>query len=156
MEKLGFPQKWIYWVSSLVLQGSSQIIINGLLGKKITLKRGVRQGDPLAPFIFIIAMDFLPRWMQKLQNNGALRMPIRSMQPSLLYADDVLFFIKPEQQQGQILKLVLLAFANISGLKVKLGKSEISATAVDQTRITHMAGTLECSQGTFPMQYLLR
>lgn len=40
MEKLGFPQLWISWVLRLVLEGSSQIIINGLLGKKINLTRG--------------------------------------------------------------------------------------------------------------------
>ena len=74
----------------MVLQGSSQIIINGLLGKRIILKRGVRQGDPLSPLLFIIAMDFIPRWQQKLQDDGILKMPIQGMNAGLFYADDVL------------------------------------------------------------------
>lgn len=50
-------------------------MINGLLGRKIILKRGVRQGDPLSPLLFIMAIDFLARYVQKLANTGALRIP---------------------------------------------------------------------------------
>lgn len=70
MQGLGFPEKWLHWISNCVLQGSSQIILNGLLGKKIELKRGVRQGDPLSPLLFILAIDFLTRWLDKLVTNG--------------------------------------------------------------------------------------
>lgn len=98
MRELGFNQKWITWIINLVLNGSSQILIDGLLGKKINLQRGVRQGDPLSPFLFIMAMDFVPRWIVKLTSSGALRMPISNMNPCLLYADDALFFVKPTMQ----------------------------------------------------------
>lgn len=98
MLNMEFLQEWISWIMRLILQGSSQIMINGLLGRKIILKKKVCQGDPLSPFLFIIAMDFIYRWMEKLMNIGAIIMPIEIMQPSLLYADDVLFFIKSEIQ----------------------------------------------------------
>lgn len=63
----------------------------------LDLKRGVRQGDPMSSFLFIIAMDFVPRWLKRLTSTGAIRMPVQGMQPSLLYADDALFFVKPEK-----------------------------------------------------------
>lgn len=154
MEKLGFPSQWISWVQNMVLQGSSQIIINGLVGKKIQLRRGVRQGDPLSPLLFIMAVDFLPRWMENLTNIGAMRLPYRNLQPCLLYADDALFFIKPEDQQAQILKLVLQTFGLISGLTVNLQKSEIVATGVQDQRIREISTILACNQGTFPFKYL--
>lgn len=151
---LGFPEIWISWIMRLVLQGSSQIMINGLIGKKIELRRGVRQGDPLSPFLFILAMDFIPRWLQRLMEIGALRMPIEGMQPSLLYADDALFFIKPEFQQIQILRIVLTVFATISGLKVNMDKSELVATATTDSHITQLSSQIGCKKGSLPFKYL--
>lgn len=66
MTHLGFPNSWITWINNSVLQWTSQVLINGLLGKKIKLKRGVHQGDPISPSLFIVAMDFLARYLQKL------------------------------------------------------------------------------------------
>lgn len=120
MQSLGFPNTWITWMKNAVLTGSSQVMINGLLGNKIHLKRGVRQGDPLSPLLFIIGMDFLARWLCKLTTTGTLRLPDDSIRPCLLYADDALFFVKPETHQLQALKIVLLAFEQISGLAVNM------------------------------------
>lgn len=55
-----------------------------------------RKARPLSLLLFILAIDFLARYVQKLTNIGALRMPFREMTPCLLYADDAMFFIKPE------------------------------------------------------------
>lgn len=129
-------------------------MVNGLVGKKVNLRRGVRQGDPLSPYIFIIAMDFMPRWLRKLMHIGALRMPIRDMQPALFYADDALFFIKPEEQQLQMLQAILNAFASISGLRVNLEKSEILSTATQHMSNAELAQIMTCKEGRFPLQYL--
>lgn len=76
------------------------------------------------------------------------------MQPSLLYADDVLFFIKPEQQQIQLLKIVTMVYTSISGLKINFEKSEIVTTGDNTIQDSTIAQMMECRQGTLPMQYL--
>jgi hypothetical protein len=46
---LGFPERWIVWVTNILNSGSSSILLNGVPGKIFKCKRGVRQGDPLPP-----------------------------------------------------------------------------------------------------------
>ena len=108
----------------------------------------------MSPFSFILAVDYIPRWLDRFTRMGVLRMPIWGMNPSLLYADEALFFIKPEKQQVQILKIILLTFGIISGLRVNLDKSEIMATATNQEVIREFAYILGCKENTFPFTYL--
>lgn len=154
MRAHGFPEKWLSWIQQIILVGTSQIMINGLLGKKIMLRRGVRQGDPLSPLLFILAIDFLARYVQKLTDIGALRLPFRGMSPCLLYADDAMFFIKPEVQQLQALQIVLTAFKQISGLSVNLAKSELMVSIGSQASQQELANVLGCRLATLPFTYL--
>lgn len=101
MENLGFCENWIKWIRNAILQGSSQVLINRLRGKKIHLRHGVRQGDPLSPSLFIMTMDFFARYLHKLTEIGAIRLPYAGMRPCLLYADDALLFLKPDPHQAQ-------------------------------------------------------
>lgn len=153
MSNLGFPTTWLHWVFKSILSGISQVIINGLAGKKITLHRGVKQGDPLSPLLFIIAMDFISRWFQKLRSNGTIRLPVANMKPCLLYADDVLFFIKPKTQQLQALKIALLAFQSFSGLAVNLTKFEIIYSRTEGVAQS-LANLMGYKLGSFPFTYL--
>lgn len=76
------------------------------------------------------------------------------MKPCLLYADDALFFIKPETQQLQMLAIAFAAFNNISGLHVNLHKSELLLTHDPDTNGPSLAQMMGCRFGAFPFTYL--
>lgn len=150
----GFPERWIKLVVGAIVRGSSRVIMNSVAGKKINLRRGVRQGDPMSPYLFILAMDFLAKWTNRLVQLELFQVPLPNCKPCLLFANDTLFILQPTTQQMQFLKIILNLFQKLAGLKVNLEKSELVITTAEQHEVQQMARLMNCKETTFPITYL--
>jgi len=98
MRALGFGQKWLDWMDAIFSSGTSALLLNGIPRKSFHCKRGVRQGDPLSPLLFVTAADFLQSMINKALQMGLLRLPIplncsRDF-PMIQYADDTLIIME--------------------------------------------------------------
>ena len=76
MQSKGFPDRWITWMKMIFGSGTSTILLNGVPGKVFHCKRGVRQGDPLSPLLFVLAADFLQSILNAAKHQGLLTLPV--------------------------------------------------------------------------------
>ena len=73
MKCFGFPEVWIQWVLQCVTTPSFSILVNGAPYGFFKSKRGLRQGDPLSPFLFVLAGDVLSRMIGRVGLNDMIK-----------------------------------------------------------------------------------
>jgi len=95
LRKLGFGNRWCDMICGLLSSSSTQVLLNGIPGEGILHKRGLRQGDPLSPMLFILVMDVLNQMFTRAAEVGLLQpLSRRPIQHRIsLYADDVAIFL---------------------------------------------------------------
>jgi Reverse transcriptase (RNA-dependent DNA polymerase) len=139
--------------------GHSAVIINGSAGAYFECKKGVRQGDPLSPYLFLLAVEGLHKFLSLGISKGQFEGlgPVLSHNKKLMhiqYADDTLLFIKANHFMVEKVKWALRAFEAISGLKINFLKSEIIPLNISPDEGLYFANLLNCTLGKLPLKYL--
>jgi hypothetical protein len=122
----GFPTAFCQWIQNILHTGKTAIRLNGIPGPWIQCKNGLRQGDPISPYLYIIFSDILQQLILLAFNNGELHHPIRQDLPpaTLQYADDTM--AKASVQSARTLKALLNDFALATGLQINFQKQHSS------------------------------
>lgn len=110
----GFSTRWIQWIKECLSSVSYSILLNGNPHGLIILTRGLRQGDPFSPFVFVIGMEILSRMLNKARDLSLLkRISLNANGPyisHLLYTDDILLFGQMTPREASTLQLCLWLF----------------------------------------------
>ncbi|KAK1678260.1 hypothetical protein QYE76_039108 [Lolium multiflorum] len=118
----GFPPLWCDWMDAIFHSLKSAVQLNGIPGRWINRKRGLRQGDPLSPYLFLLVADILQKLVQQ---DGMLQYPLIDELPPLVlqYADDTLIILRAVPGAADRLKGILDNFAAATGLVINFTKS---------------------------------
>ncbi|XP_062118795.1 uncharacterized protein LOC133832472 [Humulus lupulus] len=141
LKALNFPQKFIGWVMSCIRNTSYFLLMNGRVQGKFKGKKGLRQGDPMSPLLFVLIMEYLTRSLQLAALNSPFRYhPMcKSLKLiNLCFADDLLLFCKGSISAVKSVKEVLDEFAAVTGLSINSHKSHIffgGVSSLDRSRI---------------------
>ena len=123
LETLGLSETFLSWGKLLYDNPLSAVLTNGKISPYFQLHRGTRQGCPLSPLLFAIAVEPLAEAIRRAPSTSGISAGEKTHKISL-YADDVLLFLtKPEVSIPAVLDLIG-CFSQFSGYKINFSKSE--------------------------------
>lgn len=144
--KMNFHPILIQWVMQCIVTVSYSFIINGATRGFVQPGRGIRQGDPLSPYLFILCSEVLSGLCKSAQNKGLLKgISIATHCPSLnhlLFADDTMFFCRANKKNSDSLKALLSTYESISGQLINKHKSSIFFSKKTPTQTRDLVKTI--------------
>jgi len=145
----------LVWLLLCVLRGALTLFFI-----KFRSSRGLRQGDPLSPLLFVMVMEVFSRMTYAAVDSGRLSgfsvgssSQVAMKVSHLLFADDTLIFCDPVVDQVRDLRCLLLCFEAFSGLRINLSKSEMVPVG-EVGDVEELATILGCGVASLPIKYL--
>ncbi|XP_019172068.1 PREDICTED: uncharacterized protein LOC109167502 [Ipomoea nil] len=130
MEKMGFSSHFVNLIREMISTVRYTILLEGRAIGTVIPNRGLRQGDPMSPYLFILILESLHLLIQKSQTSGLLHgISIARRAPTitnLFFADDCYIFCKATPSEAAALKNILETFTSASGQSVNYTKSTLS------------------------------
>ena len=157
LEGLRFPPSFIKWIMACITSVSSIVHLNGKEYESFKGGKGLKQGDPLSPLLFVITMEYLSRLMKRMSGDRRFKFhPAckRFCLTHLIFADDLMLFSKADPISLQLIMSALQNFHSCAGLKTNIQKSQLvfwGTPSQLQQECMNTVGLRECS---FPLKYL--
>ena len=156
LRRQGFPGNWVRWMKLCVTTSSCSVLVNGRpYGGWFQPQRGIRQGCPLAPLLFILAVDTMVFCTTQLCSRGHLSgfqtASIPGGIPLLQYADDTTFFIQGSETAACTLSMMMDVFTDLFGLQLNRAKSTVVGFSLSAEELSRCAEILASPIGTLSL-----
>jgi len=129
MEKMGFSQRWINMISMCIRSVTYSVMLNGQPHGLITPTSGLRQGDPLLPYLFLLVTEGLNALFKQAECDGEIRevslCPAGPRISHLLFANDSLVFCRAMISECVKIQSLLYLYELASGQSINRGKTNI-------------------------------
>ncbi|GKB80140.1 RNA-directed DNA polymerase, eukaryota, partial [Tanacetum coccineum] len=157
LKKFGFGDRWCGWIQSCLKSSRGSIIVNGSPTEEFQFYKGLKQGDPLSPFLFILVMESLHISFQRVVDAGMFRGI--ALGPALqlshmFYADDAVFVGQWSDANIDTIVNVLDCFHRASGIRINMNKSKLIGISVEEDKVVITASKIGCLILKTPFSYL--
>ena len=127
LKAFGFSHNFVNLIHQCLSLVEFTLLLNGGLGLSFSPSRGLRQGDPLSPYLFILGNEVLMRLINReVSQKNLTGFKVSNTTPpisKLCYADDILLFCKAKSSELVILRSCLEKFCSWSGQSISVEKS---------------------------------
>lgn len=157
LRQLQFPNTFIDWVHACISTAMFSIKINGSLAGYFGSTRGLRQGDPLSPYLFVLVMELLSMKLESGTKHQDFNFHWRTKDcqlTHLFFADDVLIFCHGSYQSVAIIHSCIHSFSLYSGLIPNVQKSHCFLANTDSSTTTRILSLLGFPLGQLPIKFL--
>ncbi|GJR88484.1 RNA-directed DNA polymerase, eukaryota, reverse transcriptase zinc-binding domain protein [Tanacetum coccineum] len=157
LKKFGFENKWCNWIQCCLKSSRGSIIVNGSPTDEFQFFKGLKQGDPLSPFLFILIMESLHLSFQRVIVAGlfkGIKLNHSLCLSHMFYADDAVFVGQWSDGNINTLMHVLDCFHHASGLRINMSKSKIMGVHVEGAYVNQAASKLGCLVLNSPFSFL--
>nr|GEZ89771.1 RNA-directed DNA polymerase, eukaryota [Tanacetum cinerariifolium] len=155
----GFGPNWCKWIRGTFSSFMASILVNGSPSSEFPFFCGLKQGNPLAPFLFILVMESLHISFSRATSEGVFNwiQIHESLKVShLFYADDDIFIGEWSQSNMVNIVKILNCFYLAFGLKINIQKSQLLGVGVHRDLVYQPAGFIGCSVMQTSFRYLGR
>jgi hypothetical protein len=154
MSKLGFDPLWIKFIMVCVRSVSYSVAVNGNEVGKVIPSRGLRQGDPISPYLFILCTETFSSLLCKAQQKGVISgVPTSKKGPSishLFFADDSLVFCKANMVEWRRILNIIDVYERGLGQRINVKKTAVffsRNTCIDiRKQIVNLSGLVEANR----------
>nr|GEW09823.1 RNA-directed DNA polymerase, eukaryota, reverse transcriptase zinc-binding domain protein [Tanacetum cinerariifolium] len=157
IRKFGFEEKWCMWIQSCLRSSRGSVIVNGSPTNEFYFYKGLKQGDPLSPVLFILVMKSLHISFQRVVDIGLFKGI--ELAPSLnlsymFYADDAIFMGQWSESSIDTIVKVLDCFNRASGLRINMTKSKLLGISMEDDKVKQAAAKIGCNTLKTTFSYL--
>ncbi|GJU11850.1 RNA-directed DNA polymerase, eukaryota [Tanacetum coccineum] len=152
-----FGLKWRSWIRGSLHSSMASILVNGSPSTEFKIHRGLKQGDPLAPYLFILIMESLHLSFSRVIEAGSftgIKIDSSVTLSHLFYADDAIFIGEWSRDNLKCIMHVLHCFSLLSGLSLNLKKSQLLGVGIPDSTVSLAADMIGCSVLHTPFKYL--
>ena len=156
LRAIEFPEQYIIWIEECITTPTFSVTVNGVSDGYYKSTKGLRQGDPLSPYLFVLAMEVFSRLLSSRFNSGLITYHPKAAETDLshlMFADDVMIFFDGGAASLHSITETLDDFASWSGLQVNREKSELFLAGLSTQETTEIA-RYEYPIGKLPIRYL--
>eukprot|EP00253_Pinus_taeda_P015705 PITA_15705 len=158
LKAFGFCDRWVNWVISMISTLNFSILLNGAPTATFNASRGLRQGDPLSPFLFIISAEGLGRYFKKEARErkiqGLRLWGNRTTVTHQQFVDDIMIYCKATLKEVNRIKKILELFMDGSGMEVNKDKSTTFFFNTAEPVKNHLTRVMGYRTGDLPTKYL--